>query len=172
MIQTRQMLYRPIILQRGLTLETFRFVCLTFWPIFWKLNNSPALFRNIINMKFVFLSNDILGNNCKIDISLSILVLMIFSGFSSRNIYKACKTKGRAKSSLWSQTYSWWTKFILLSRIRAFEIRSRKFNGESSLFFNPVLTLWSGDHIVDNVWRRVIPSDLPQSFGTICAQNR
>ena len=45
--------------------------------------------------------------------------------------------------------------------------------GESGLFLTTVLTLWGGGHIAHHVWRRVIvPSDLAQSFGAICAHYR
>ena len=44
--------------------------------------------------------------------------------------------------------------------------------GESGLLFTPVLTLWSGCHIAGHVCRWVIvPSDLAQSFGVVCANN-
>ena len=45
--------------------------------------------------------------------------------------------------------------------------------GESGLFLTPVLTLWGGGYIACHVWRWVIvPSDLVQSFGAICAHYR
>ena len=45
--------------------------------------------------------------------------------------------------------------------------------GESGLFLTPVLTLWGSGHIDHHIWRwNIVPSDLTQSFGTICAHYR
>ena len=60
-----------------------------------------------------------------------------------------------------------------LNYIRFLEFQSRNLKGGTGLLLTPVLTLWGSSHIDCHVWRRVIvPSDLAQSFGAICAHYR
>ena len=49
----------------------------------------------------------------------------------------------------------------------------RNLKRKSGLFLTPMLTLWGSGYNAHHAWRRVIvPLDLAQSFGAICAHYR
>ena len=97
-------------------------------------------------------------------------------------ICSSSKTSEETIQVWYYQTLDYWTFFFWLkggtgneNRIfwgpyAKFDQSPRNLKGESGLFLIPVLMLWGGGHIDRRVWRWVIvPYDLAQSFGTICA---